>query len=156
MSNLIITPAPFDLVKFMDGVFKIIPGEHDPRNDNLTEIDFSKVDFVHCLAKGETSITGEEKLARLKADNRIRYGATVFMGLWNDYQARKEESVLETLYRTEKIDSIDFFGDVLLGPDGDPYVLCLYRGDTNWLRQWNWLGRSWLRERLSAVFRLQC
>jgi len=49
--------------------------------------------------------------------------------LWQDYQQNKAESVLEKLYQQKGITYIDFFGDILRGPDGDRYVLYLCRHD---------------------------
>jgi len=134
LGDLKIATAPFDPVKFIGENWSLIAGEHDSRNDGITEVDFSKVDFVTCLAKGESAITGEEKLKRLKAGSQIRFGAGVFAGLWRNYQARKENSVLETLFRTKNITYIDFFGDVLLDPNGRRFVLYLYSGgDGRWV-----------------------
>ncbi|MDO9231025.1 MAG: hypothetical protein Q7U36_00905 [bacterium] len=41
---------------------------------------------------------GEEKLRRLKEEKPefIRFAGNVFLGLWLDYQANKENSILES------------------------------------------------------------
>jgi hypothetical protein len=104
----------------------------------LTEVDFKKVDFVTCLAKGEKWITCGEKLRRLKTGKQIRYGATVFMGLWLDYQALKENSVLEKLYRRKKVKSIRFFGDQLIYQDGSRGLLYLHRCRDGWFWRDYW------------------
>ena len=148
-----ITPVFFDPVKFIGTGWKLIPEEHDARNDDLTEIDFSKVDLLHCLNSNESIITGEEKLRRVKALNRIRYGANAFMGTWLDYEARKENSILEMLYLTKGSTYVDFPGDVLLGPDRRRGVLYLYRhnNDGEWNCAPDWLGDGWCDTSLSAV-----
>ena len=152
IGDMKIAPVPFDSVKFIGSDWKVIAEDHDACNDGLAEVDFNKVDFAICLKEGETSITGEEKLKRLKALKQILYGATTFMGLWNDYHARKENSVLETLYRTKGITYLDFFGDVLLDPNGNRFVLCLCRNDDGqWHWRYDWLGIRWNAKNGSAV-----
>ena len=127
-----VATQPFDLVQFIDKGWSLIAEEHDSRNDALTEVDFAKVNFDTCFNGGEQCIKGEEKLTRMKANSNIRLGAATFMGLWRDYQAHKENSVLERLYREQKTTYLEFFGDVLLAPDGKRKVLCLYRGGGGW------------------------
>ncbi|MDP2910418.1 MAG: hypothetical protein Q8N58_01365 [bacterium] len=147
-----IATAPFDF-SFDGKGWKTIPEEEDERSAKLTEVDFAKVKFVSCLHEGENSIKGEEKLRRLKEASDIRLSAPVFMGLWQDYQSKKENSVLERLYQAGAIKGhLDFFGTILLDPDGDRCVLRLYRrGDGRW--SWNvcWFKNGWRVESLSAV-----
>lgn len=126
ISDLKIATAPFDPSEFIGPKWSIIVKEQDPRSAVLAEVDFAKAEFLTCLKKGESSIKGEKKLARLKKSGCVRFGATVFMGLWKDYQARGENSVLERLYREKGITYLDFFGDVLQFPGGRR-VLCLFR-----------------------------
>lgn len=152
IGDMKIVPAPFDPVSFLGPSWSIIPDEHDGRNDGLPEIDFNKVDLVICLKKDETSITGEEVLKRLKKDGRIRYGVNAFMGLWEDFCARKENSVLKTRFRSKGIKRLYFFGDVLLGPGGGRWVLCLYwRGGGDWGWSYEWLDGSCGARHWSAV-----
>lgn len=141
-----ITPAPFDPVSFIGKGWTIIPEEQDERSTKLPEVDFSKAEFIHCLEKEESSIAGEEFLSRLKKKNGIRLGSTVFMGLWQDYQANKENSVIERLYQEGRIKSyLYFFGTVLLSPGGYRNVLCLCRdGDFGgWGWRVDWLRGDW-------------
>ena len=140
-ADLIVRPAPFDPEKFLGKSWGIIAEERDARSAALPEVDFGQAEFISCLKPGESSIKGEEKLRRLKASGRLRYGASVFHGLWQDYQNRQENSVLETLYRLKNLTYLDFFGDVLLSPDGGRLVLCLYRSSGG---EWYWDAR-WLR-----------
>lgn len=153
IGDMKIVTAPFDPVKFIGSDWKVSADEHDSRNDGLIEVDFNKADFVDCLKNGETRITGEENLKRLKALKQIRYGAGTFMGLWQDYQVRKKNSVLETLFRTKGIAFLDFFGDVLLDSRGNRCVLSLYRSDGSghWCWYCRWLNDGWIAKRRSAV-----
>ena len=147
-----VTMASFDPVAFFGEGWSLIEEEQDKRSVALTEVDMSKAEFFTCLKKGESRITGKEKLARLRHENRVRYGATVFMGLWQDYQARKENSVLEHLYQEKRISYMDFFGDFFLGPeDGNRRVLCLSRGDGAWRWNCDWLGFGWYVRYVSVV-----
>lgn len=114
----------------------------DPRSMTLTEVELA---FETCLLEGEKSITGEEKLRRLKEKpGFIRFGGTVFYALWLDYQANKENSVLEWIYRNFKISFMDFMGQVLRSPRGRRSVLSLYRLDGGgWRWHYSWLGLQW-------------
>ncbi len=151
----LMVPVPaFDPVQILGKGHSLVVADHDVCNDGLTEIDFGRVDLVTCLEGEETSITGEVKLERLKKSGFIRYGANVGWGLWQDYQARKENSVLETLYRLRKITYLDFPGDVILTPAGDRAVLCLCRGEAGWRWSLSWLERDWDAADVSAVSRV--
>lgn len=139
-----------DPAEFIGGGFTVWKGpkegeglqgdeDRDEREDDLTEVDFTQVDFATCLNSGERSIKGEEKLERMKASGKLRLGGRTFLALWQNYQATKEESVLEWLYRIFGIVWIDFFGLVLRDPNGRRYVLCLCRSDNG---HWSWDCRS--------------
>lgn len=151
VGDLKIATVSFDPVSFIGKGWKIIPEEQDERSASLQEVDFGQAQFLTCLKGGEKSITGEEKLARLKKGGCIRHGATVFMGLWQDYQARKKNSVLERLYHEKGITYLDFFGDILQDPDGRRRVLSLSRGaDGAWDWLYRWLKRTWCASSLSS------
>lgn len=125
--------------------------DRDVRENDLVEVDFAQVDFATCLNGSEGSIKGEEKLERMKASGKIRLGGRTFLALWQNYQAMKENSVLEWLYRTFQITYIDFFGLVLRSSSGDRYVLYLYRyGDGQWSWHCRWLGNGWSASDRSA------
>jgi hypothetical protein len=118
--------------------------DHDQANDTLTEVDFAQVVFDTCLNEGELSITGEEKLERLKAiPGRIRLGAKVGVALWDDYQKNKDNSILEWLYHEHQISCLDFCGDILRFPLGNRNVLCLCRFIDRWRWNMRWLGNNW-------------
>ena len=128
----------------------------DLRSGDLTEINSASFIFETRLKEGEKSITGEEKLRRLKEEKPefIRFGGNVFLGLWEDYQTSKENSILEWLYRTFGITFMDFPGLVLRLPDGGRYVLCLRRGDDGaWRWFYYWLGRRWRTDGPSVAYR---
>lgn len=138
---------PFDPVRFLgkgssiwrgpaDG--KGLEGEEDqdPRSLALTEVDFSKVAFEHFLKGGESAITGEEKLVRMKADPRVRYDAGVGQALLDE----KSQATLRFLHDTYGITWMEF-ATVLRDSDGDRAFLYLDRsGDGSWVWYYYWLG----------------
>lgn len=126
--------------------------DQDLREMALDEVDFSQAALIkNFLKASESSITGEENLRRQKEAGDIRLGGATFLALWQDYQANRENSVLEWLYRTRKITYLDFFGLVLRSPFGYRCVLCLRRrGDGSWGWDCDWLGGDWDSERGSA------
>src|SRR3989338_2689182 len=83
----------------------------------------------------------------------VDFGASVFMGLWKDFQVKREDSVLENLYRIKQIISIDFFGDVISIPRGGEFVFWLRRfvSDNSWHWLYGWMRAECLDHRLSAV-----
>jgi len=120
--------------------------ERDKVSLALTEVDFAKIDFFSCLKENETSINGEEKLIRLRKSGRQIYGTTVGMGLLRNYQScqNKADIVLDNLYQQKGIICIDFFGDIVLAPDGRRNVLRICRrGDGSWHLDCEWLDFEW-------------
>jgi hypothetical protein len=163
LGGLKVATAPFDLKTFFGGKDwnywkgpldgKGLEGEPagDSRSATLQEVDLAQSDFLTCLEGDETSIKGTEKNTRLKKSGRTLYGAAVFMGLWLDYQSRGEESVLETLFKEKGITYLDFFGDIFRDPNGNPFVLYLYRhGGGEWDWGYDWLGNDWRDRNFSA------
>lgn len=140
-------PTDFTPATFIGPGWKWADTDADARSLALPKVDFSKVLFETCLEEGEEHITGEEKLRRLKGKGGIRldprFGVTLF----------KEEGqkTLKRLYEERCITYLDFFGRVLVCPDGDRYVLCLYR-DVGGRWGWNayWLGGVWHGRHFSA------
>jgi hypothetical protein len=139
--DLKIPVLPFDQKRFVGPRWRqwekwsVVAEDTDMDSHILTELDFSTVEFVTGLTPGEDQITGEEKLNRLKASKRIRYGLSIATGLWVDYQVRKEKSVLEQISAQTEINVIDFFGDILLSSSGYSHVrqiLCLSHDITGW------------------------
>lgn len=165
LGGLKVATVPFDPAKFIDESWAFWKGpkdgnglegeeERDKASASLAEVNFDKMDFLTCLKKGESSITGEGKFIRLKKLGRILFGANVFAGLWQDYQSckNKAESVLEKLYQQRGITYIDFFGDILRDPNGRRDVLYLYRDDGGqWRWRCFWLDDVWSCNNFSAV-----
>ena len=79
----------------------------DQRSLALPVIQVSKLILANCGKKDEKDITGtgEEMLRRLRIEQpeTIRLGGNAFLGLWNDYKANKEISVLELLHRLKEL-----------------------------------------------------
>ncbi|MBI4992129.1 MAG: hypothetical protein HZB99_02825 [Candidatus Harrisonbacteria bacterium] len=139
---------PFDPVAFIGKGWSVVGEDTDARSEALTEVDLSKVRFETMLNPNETSITGEEKLKRLKKAGHIRLDAKVFQTLWEN-QLLIPESWKEKV--NGNIRFIFFDGTVLRYPDGDRYVLCLYWFDGRWHWSCNWLGSDWDVDGPSAV-----
>jgi hypothetical protein len=126
--------------------------ERDKVSMALAEADLEKSDFLTCLEGKETSITGEEKLLRLRESNRTLYGLNIFCGLWQDYQQNKAGSVLERLYQQKSIAYLDFFGDVLRDLHGRRCVLYLCRGGVGrWDWSYSWLISGWNSRAFTVV-----
>jgi len=122
--------------------------EQDERSLALTEVDLSKIRFETCLKAGKISITGEERLLRLKAANYIRLDAKIFQALW-EHKDKIPESWKERV--NGNIRFIFFDGTVLRGPDGDRYVLYLCWNDDGWHWNYDWLACGWDANYPSAV-----
>lgn len=124
----------------------------DPRSMILTEVELAKFIFEACILAGEKSITGEEKLRRLKEKTEfISFGGSVFYALWLDYQNNKENSILEWFYRNFGVTFMDFMGQVLRNPRGHRHVLYLdRRGTGKWDWRCPWLDSQWLAGHPSA------
>ena len=150
LKDLKIATASFNLGNFL---WKEVSEDRDERSVTLKEVDFANAKFVSCLNKDKNCIRGKEKLHRLKKNNDIRLGATVFMGLWNDYLVNKENSVLEHLRKEGIIGCyVDFFGTIFLY-SGDYGVLYFYY--THASGKWHYAVRcfkyDWDSENLSVV-----
>jgi hypothetical protein len=72
----------FDPLRFIERrCFQI--AEQDERSVILDEIDASKISLESML-NGETAISGEEHLKRLKQTGYVRLGASIFQTLWEN------------------------------------------------------------------------
>lgn len=149
VKRLLDCSKPFNPTEFIGPDWK--EAERDERSYALTEIDFSQVLLETCLEKNEDRITGETKLKRLKEKELIRLGGQQFLALWLDYQANKENSVLEWLRKTRGITYLDFPGLVLLYPDGSRYVLYLFWYGGQWYWDYYWLDYVWDGRHFSAA-----
>lgn len=127
--------APFDPVKFIGSGWSVV--EQDERSLALTEIDFSKVRFESGLKEGESVITGEVKLERLKELPEIRLDAKFGQALYEE----KGQATLRFLHDTYKVTWMEFTGTVLRGSGGSRCSLFLYRlDDGSWRWDYYWLG----------------
>ena len=138
--------SAFDPVAFIGKGWSIV--EEDERSLALTEVDLSKVSFETMLENGESSVVGEEKLKRLKAQGNIRLDAKVFQTLWENQHlipaSWKELTNGNTTY-------VFFDGTVLQNSDGSRCVLYLYWDDGEWDSLCDWLGHEWDARDPSAV-----
>lgn len=130
--------SAFDPVAFIGKGWSIV--EEDERSLALTEVDLSKVSFETMLENGESSVVGEEKLKRLKAQGNIRLDAKVFQTLWENQHlipaSWKELTNGNTTY-------VFFDGTVLQDSFGGRCVLCLYWDDGEWYWFCYWLDSEW-------------
>ncbi|MBC7836702.1 hypothetical protein H7X87_02910 [Acetobacteraceae bacterium] len=122
--------------------------EEDPRSLALTEIDFSKATFEHRLEEDEQTITGEEKLARMKAMPNIRLDFGIGVALFQE----KDQATLRFLHDAYGISWFELAGTVLRHSLGDRYFLSLFRGgDGSWGWDYGWLGRRRSRGLVSPL-----
>jgi len=110
-----------------DGDGKSGPENQDERSLALTWIDLRKVRLENCLARGEDSITGEERRRRLERAGHVRLDAGVFLALFGEFRRCIPPSWREKT--NGEITSISFDGTLLRGPDGRRWVLKLYYSD---------------------------
>lgn len=118
----------------------------DPNEERvvLAEMNLANVGVVSMLHEGESSITGEENLSRLKAGNHVRLGADAFLFFWENKQFAPEEWKKKTNNNTTYV---FFDGDILLDPDGDRYTLYLYWSSGEWYWHSHWL----ISDRVSSL-----
>lgn len=108
---------PFDPERFIGKGWKI--EEEDGRSLALTDVDFFRVHLVSCGELGRESLTGDERLARLRArkSEHIRLDAKIFQVLWENQWL---------IPRDFKFSYIFFDGTVLRSPGGLRYALFLW------------------------------
>lgn len=100
------------------------------------------------LRGGESYISGEGRLNRIKASHDVQLDAEDFMALWSE----KGHATLRWLYDTKGITWLSFWGTILRGPSGYRDVLYLYRDDGgSWHWDCRWLGRGWDGDGPAAV-----
>ena len=145
----------FDLGKHRISFFGVSCqiSEEDNRSSLISQVGLFSLRFEICLKEGETIISGEEKLRRLKEEKPelIRLGEGAFLFFLLDYRTNKEDSILEWFWKNYQISRLDFFGTVL-DQKGDRRVLCLYRSDDGrWHWDSCWLDDDWSADDLSVV-----
>jgi hypothetical protein len=143
-STVIIDRAkPFDPVRFCDVGWEVL--SEDRRSLALTEIDFSHVSYEHCIEDGEETITGKEKLKRMKHAGFIRLDAKFAQALYEE----PGQVLLRWLYDTFGITHMEFAGTELRGSEGNRCFLCLNRHDSSsWDQEYHWLEED--RDRISV------
>ena len=157
LSLVLVTSKQFDPTKFLGEGWTIWKGpikgdgmhgeeDVDPRSLGIKKIKVSEFIFETSLNADEGSGVEEEKLCRLKEEKPdfTRFGGNVFLGLWEDYEANDENSILEWFYQNFGINRMNFPGLILRGPDGDRHVLCFFRrNDGRWFWACSWLYYQW-------------
>lgn len=127
--------------------------ERDYRSSTLTQLDLSNVQLVTCLKQGESVMTGEERLKRLKTGGHIRLDENAFKAFWEN------QALIPSRFKERvngNIQFIFFDGVVLRGPDGRRYTLYLCFSDIgSWHWCYRWLGRVRGVDRPSAVLASQ-
>ncbi len=130
-------PLEFVPASFCGAGWEFDPNEpQDAASLALTHLDPLNVVFESFLTKGENVITGEERLARAKAQNRVRLDARWFMALWKE----GGHKTLEWFHKTQGVTWVEFLGSPLRDPDGRRCSLVLSRDvDGTWLWNDRWL-----------------
>ena len=113
--------------------------EQDNRFLSLSEVDWDKILYETCLNYGESKISGEEKLSRIKVAGNISLDAAALLSLWYE----EGHKTLKYIQKQKGITYLDAFGTILRDSGGRRYVLYLYWLDGRWY--WNalWLGDYW-------------
>lgn len=136
-SSMVIHPADFDPAEFLGMGWSFDAQDADPRSLALTEVDFTKVLLKTCLQSGETSLTNEEKLARLKAMGVIRLDPRFGVALWRE----EEQKTLKSLYEERGVTYLDFRGRFLRNPSGCRCGFYLIRDTDEWC--WGMFPVNW-------------
>lgn len=116
--------------------------EQDERSLALAEVDIAAIRFETMFNDGETRITGEEKLKRLKSAGYVRLDAKVFQTFWENQYLIPERFKEKTNGNTT---FVFFDGSVFRSPYGSRSVLFLFWIDS----RWNW-RYAWLADDLNA------
>ncbi|MBU0707843.1 hypothetical protein KKG41_05740 [Patescibacteria group bacterium] len=129
---------PFDPESFSGKGWEV-----DERVGNRTggNLDAGQIVRMDYLREGETYITGDERLHRIKeAPGDIQLDAEDFLALWQE----QGHATLRWLYDTKGITWLSFWGTVLRD-SGSRGVLCLSRDDGgSWDWDYRWLGNDWV------------
>ncbi len=138
----------FDPVKFIQHKGLEIE-EQDERSIMLEEIDTSAI-ALESMLQGNTVISGNEHMERLKQTGYIRLDARIFQTFWENQDLIPEHWKGTTNYAYH----IFFDGTVLRNQNGR-YVICMYWTED---KKWKWtycrldIG-GWNEKDLSAVFK---
>ena len=130
--------SAFDPVAFIGKGWSIV--EQDEHSLVLTEVGLTRIKFVTTLTNDETYLTSEDNLKCLKAKRYILLDAKFCQALWEDYKSDGENSLLESLRRTQGVTFLDFPGTELQSSFGCQCVLCLSCHYGKWLLGYNWFS----------------
>lgn len=142
-------PMQFDLTTLpgREG-WQIVDEETDQRSVELETLSPSMVRLETMLKTGEPSITGEERLKRIKEAGHVRLDLGVFLAFWNNQELIPENW-------KENADGTDCFiyfdGTVLLSPLGERYVFCMYRHNSVWNQTLDCLAVDQCQDSVSAI-----
>jgi hypothetical protein len=117
----------------------IVEEETDLRAASMETLNIGKVHLRSTLKYGEQSITGAERIARIKEAGYVRLGAGMFLVFWNN-QDIIPENLKDSAENTDT--GICFDGTVLISPYGEKFVFCLYRLDDEWRWTLDFLNRD--------------
>lgn len=137
----------FDPVKFIGKGWTIDEQLSKRSGSNL---DAGKIVRKDYLKNGESSINGEERCRRIKANPaEIQLDGEDFLALYEE----KGQLTLRWLYETQGITWLSFWGIILQSPFGYRGVLCLFRrGGGSWCWHYRWVGNdNWDASNPSAV-----
>ncbi len=115
--------------------------EQDKSSLAITELDPTKLIAQTGLIDDETTVTGEEKRARLLL-KAIQADAKIGEALYKE----ENQTTLKWLHKTLNVSWIEFLGTTLRSPYGRRGALCLYRRDGG---SWDW-SAGWLDRSRSA------
>ncbi|MDO8566544.1 MAG: hypothetical protein Q7R58_00125 [bacterium] len=122
--------------------------EQDTRSLALTEVDFGKVLFEHCLEGWEEAIRGEDKLARHLKTGRVRLDAQIGQYLLEE----KGQATLKWLYDNIGIDWFELPGTVLRHRNSSRFLFCLHRTKDGWDSDYSFLDGVRQRQDVSAMY----
>jgi hypothetical protein len=135
----------FDPVAFIGEGWSFAEARN-PRSAALGLLDdYSKVKLTTDWLEGKLSVGGETRRTRIIADTASTpLNADHFLYLW-----KNKEKIPEEWKNVKGV--ITFDGDVLRGPGGHRYVLCLFWRNDWWCWGYSWLDFDWSADYPSVV-----
>ncbi len=118
----------------------IVKDETDTRSMTLTKVDLTKIRFETMLKEGETFVTGEERLKRLKKRGHTRLDARIVQTLIENKHLIPESWKKKV---NGDIRYIYFDGTVFRDPIDRRGILCLYWSGRSWSRSYGWHDGWW-------------
>ncbi|MEK7570629.1 MAG: hypothetical protein AAB515_04315 [Patescibacteria group bacterium] len=146
----ILERKPFDPNKHLGNVWSFVEQISKRSGGSL---DAGKIVGKDYLQEGESTISGEERLKRIKATPAdIQLDAEDFLALYEE----KDQLTLRWLYESQGITWLSFWGTILGSTLSDGNVLCVlclyHSGDGSWFWGYGRVGDlDWVVGGLSAV-----